>query len=993
MTIVIALGVAALVSAGVLWFFLAPRKAARAVMNNGVQEIVVAVKGGYEPAVIEAEAGTPLRLVFDRQEGGECSSHVVFPDFGVDQALPAFRTTTLTITPNEPGEYGFACGMNMLHGTLHVLPGKHGGASAATSAVSSPSSEHTVSALAESVGHAATPVNTTTANAATVDEGSSAGITTGMADDDGSARPDASTPSSESALTVEEENAAREIRTLRIRLIVAAVFTLPVFLSAMFHLYRLAPIWQLLLILPVIIYSGRPIYATGWSAIIHRAPEMNALVSVGTAAAFLYSLVVTVAPDLLPQGVREPYYEAVGTIITLMLVGQLLEAHARAGTGEAVRALIGLKPKTAHVERDGVITEIPVDDVLVGDIVVIRPGDKLPVDGEVISGNSSVDESMVTGESMPVEKTAGSQVTGATVNGTGTLRYRATRIGADTVLAQIVNLVKAAQSSKAPVQRLADRVSAIFVPAVVLIAIWACAFWWAFGPEPKIVHALVSAVSVLVIACPCALGLATPLSITIATGKAATLGILVRSAQALETAADVDAVVLDKTGTITQGTPQLVGFDVFGAWHGRERELLALAADAERSSEHPLAAAIVRAADEGAPVVGIAAGNFGVGDADGASDAGAEFTAIPGRGIVATVRGHVVIVGNAELVDDHDVGMPESAGESVDDVFAAIDHHAALGHTPMLMAVDGLLAAVIAVADTVKPDSKQAIAALRSRGIDVVMLTGDNQDTARAIAHDVGVDHVIAEVRPDAKADEIARLQADGHVVAMVGDGINDAPALARANVGFAIGGGTDVAIESADITLMNGSLTGVVTAIDLAHATMRNISQNLGFAFGYNGIGIPVAAGVLYPFTGMLLNPMIAGAAMAFSSLSVVTNANRLRAFSPERVRPYRISARKTKANTRKGTIMGLFSRKNDAQDAGTGAGMHDMHGMDMHAHGMHHAGAGAAGGSETDPICGMSVNPAAAAAKREYNGKTYYFCGAGCAATFDKAPEQYAK
>ena len=627
MIIAMALIVAALVSAGVLWFFLAPRKAARAVMNNGVQEIVVAVKGGYDPAVIEAKAGTPLRFVFDRQEGGECSSHVVFPDFGVDQALPAFRTTTMTITSNEPGEYGFACGMNMLHGTLRVLPGRH------TTAVP----ESSVEPVAE-------PEKDVRSNAAAVpnESGSSArsadNTTVGMA------MPD---------LNEEEANAAREIRTLRMRLIVAAVFTLPVFLSAMFHLYHLTPIWQLLLILPVIIYSGRPIYATGWSAIIHRAPEMNALVSVGTAAAFLYSLVVTVAPTILPQGVREPYYEAVGTIITLMLVGQLLEAHARAGTGEAVRALIGLKPKTAHVERDGMVTDIPVDDVRVGDIVVIRPGDKLPVDGEVISGDSTVDESMVTGESMPVEKTAGSQVTGATVNGTGTFRYRATRIGADTVLAQIVNLVKTAQSSKAPVQRLADRVSAIFVPAVVLIAVWSCALWWAFGPEPKIVHALVSAVSVLVIACPCALGLATPLSITIATGKAATLGILVRSAQALETSADVDTVVLDKTGTITQGRPELVGFDVFGVWHGRERELLALAADAERGSEHPLAEAIVRAADDdrGRDGRGDGGDDGSEGNGGGRSDRESRgvdaFTAIPGRGIVATVDGHIVIIGNA----------------------------------------------------------------------------------------------------------------------------------------------------------------------------------------------------------------------------------------------------------------------------------------------------------------------------------------------------------
>lgn len=935
MEIIVALTVALMVSAGVIWFFLAPRKAYRATVDGGVQEAVIEVRGGYSPSVIEVEAGMPVDLVFDRKEAGECSSHVVFPDFGVDKALPPFRSTTVRLMPGESGEYAFACGMNMLHGTLRVLPGKHrtvvdrsGGRGVGEPGGEDP--DRDVAAVRDADGEAGSDVD--------AENGAP----------DAPDAPDAS-----------DVAARAEFLGLVRRLVVAAVCTLPVFVAAMFHLYHLEPWVQLLLMLPVVAYSGGPIYVSGWAAIRHRNAEMNALITVGTMAAFVYSLAVTFAPGLLPEGSREPYYEAVGTIITLMLVGQVLEARARAGTDAAVKSLVALRPRTARVERDGVEVDIPAERVVVGDIAVVRPGEQLPADGVVISGESSVDESMITGESMPVRKTAGDDVTGATVNGSGSLRYRVTTTGADTVFAQIVALVREAQSSKAPVQRLADKVSSVFVPVVVLIAIWACALWYAFGPEPRVTHALVAAVSVLVIACPCALGLATPLSVTIATGKAARYGVLIRSAEALETAACIDTVVLDKTGTITEGRPTLTDIVAFGSWHGHDDDVLRLAAAAEHDSEHPLATAIV----DGARVRGLDVPES------------REFRSISGGGVQALAEGRRVLVGNAEYMDDHDVGMPD--GEGVDDVFAAMDQFSANGRTPMLVAVDGLLAAVVAVADVVRPTSKDAIAALCSRGIDVVMLTGDNERTAKAVAAQVGVDHVVAEVRPGNKADEVARLKADGHVVAMVGDGVNDAPALARADVGFAIGTGTDVAIESAQITLMNGSIGGVVTAIDLAHATMRNIRQNLGFAFGYNGIGIPVAAGALYPFVGMLLNPMIAGAAMACSSLSVVANAGRLNGFNPERVRPYRISI--PKHHHRKGAIMALFSRKSEE---GHGMEGHGMDGMRMHH-----------GGSETDPVCGMSVDPAKAAASHDYNGRTYYFCGSGCAAAFAKHPEDFVK
>ena len=981
MHIAIALIMALLVTAGVLWFFFAPRKAYRAPLRDGVQEAVVEVKGGYSPAVIEAEAGVPLRLIFNRKEDGECSSHVVFSDFGVDLALPAFRTTTLTLHPDQPGEYPFACGMNMLHGMLRVLPGKHASVGAAAGSA--------VGSVGASMSDSGDSDIRATADGAHVSGSAETGVQCAQK---GAVQTSGSGDSGKS------RGSESEIRALITRLIVAAVCTIPVFGSTMLMLYPMPNWLQFLLMLPIVGYAALPIFRSGFAAIAHRSPEMNALVSLGALAAFAYSCVVTFAPNVLPENAR-----------ALMLVGQLLEARARKGTGESMRALAGLQPKTARVVRDGKETSIAIDDVRVGDTIAIRPGEQLPVDGIVISGSSTVDESMITGEAMPVAKTEGSEVTGATINGGGSLRYRATKVGKDTVLAQIIGMVAAAQSSKAPVQRLADRISGVFVPAVVLIAVWSCALWFAFGPDPRVTHALVAAVSVLLVACPCALGLATPLSVTVSTGRAARMGVLVHSAEALETCGKVNAVVLDKTGTITAGKPTLTDVLPLGVWHRRPDDLLTIVAAAERDSEHPLAAAIVAAAAEKADVAELAQTT--------------DFQAIAGRGVTArvTFRGlqHTVAVGNTDLIDDLDVDMPdvtsdasgtaaEAASETAHDtdldaIIADMELLSQQGKTPILAAIDGHLAGIVAVADVPKADSRQAIELLRKRGVEAVMLTGDNPTTARAIASQVGIDerHVIAGVRPERKADEIAKLQSQGYTVAMVGDGINDAPALARANVGFAIGTGTDVAIQSADVTLMRGSLMGLVHALDLTHAAMRNIAQNLGFALGYNSIGIAIAAGVLYPFTGTLLNPMIAGAAMAFSSLCVVTNASRLRLFDPDaeaaknktyRVRKPDPSKNNGNQHSRKGTIMGLFSdhkAKKEAENMGAmGAGHccggHDGHGM---ASNMGDSAANVA----KDPVCGMSVDPATAAATREYGGVTYYFCNPGCADKFAQNPAAY--
>ena len=992
MHIAIALIMALLVTAGVLWFFFAPRKAYRAPLRDGVQEAVVEVKGGYNPAVIEAEAGMPLRLIFDRKEDGECSSHVVFSDFGVDLALPAFRTTTLTLHPDQPGEYPFACGMNMLHGTLRILPGKHASVGAAAGSA--------VGSVGASMFDSGDSDIRTTADGAHASGSAETGVQCAQK---GAVQTSGSGDSGKS------RGSESEIRALITRLIVAAVCTIPVFGSTMLMLYPMPNWLQFLLMLPIVGYAALPIFRSGFAAIAHRSPEMNALVSLGALAAFAYSCVVTFAPNVLPENAREPYFEAVGVVVTLMLVGQLLEAHARKGTGEAMRALASLQPKTARVVRDGRETDIVVDDVHVGDVIAIRPGEQLPGDGIVISGTSTVDESMITGEAMPVAKTEGSEVTGATINGGGSLRYRATKVGKDTVFAQIIGMVRAAQSSKAPVQRLTDRISGIFVPIVVLVAVWSCALWFAFGPDPRVTHALVAAVSVLLVACPCALGLATPLSVTVSTGRAARMGVLVRSAEALETCGKVNAVVLDKTGTITTGKPTLTDVLPFGKWRRQADDFLTIVAAAERDSEHPLAVAIVATAAE----------HVDAADAVQAAD----FQAIAGRGVTArvTFRGlpHTVAVGNTDLIDDLDIDMPDVASDAsgtaaeaasetahdtdLDAIIADMERLSRQGKTPILAAIDGRLAGIVAVADVPETDSRQAVELLHRRGVEVVMLTGDNPTTARAIANQVGIDerHVIAGVRPERKADEIAKLQSQGYTVAMVGDGINDAPALARADVGFAIGTGTDVAVQSADVTLMRGSLMGLVHALDLTHAAMRNIAQNLGFALGYNSIGIAIAAGVLYPFTGTLLNPMIAGAAMAFSSLCVVTNASRLRLFDPDaeaaknktyRVRKPDPSKNNGNQHSRKGTIMGLFSdhkAKKEAENMGAMGAGHCCGGHD--GHGMASDMGDSAANVAKDPVCGMSVDPATAAATREYGGVTYYFCNPGCADKFAQNPAAY--
>ncbi|WP_280460536.1 heavy metal translocating P-type ATPase [Nocardia carnea] len=797
------------------WFFFGPRGSRTAQLREGVQEIGVTVKGGYAPNVIRVRQGVPVRMLFDRQESGECTSRVVFPDLGVSKSLPAFETTAVEFVPDTAGRFGFACGMNMVHATLVVDPNEE------STETTSPD---------ETARPALAP-----------------------ADGDGADEQDA-----------EAAERRAEIKDLSRRVLVGAVLSAPVAVVVMLHEFfgvdvpgLLLNHWfQFALMTPVMFYTGYPIHRTGWQALRNRSAEMNSLITLGTCAAYGFSVLVTVAPGLVPESVREVYYEAVGVILTLILLGRLFEAKAKAGTGQAIRELLGLQPKTARVVRDGVEVDVAVEEVVVGDVIVVRPGEQVPVDGVIVDGRSSLDESMVTGESIPVTKTVGDEVVGATVNQTGAFRLRATRVGTDTALAQIIRLVRQAQASRAPIQRIADLVSSYFVPAVVFIAIAAFAVWYTVGPSPAFTLGLVSAVAVLIIACPCALGLATPLSIMVGTGKGAQAGILIRSAEALETAHRLQTIVLDKTGTITQGRPALT--DVVPAAGFGADELVALVASAERSSEHPLGRAIVDGAAE-----------RGVATTDPV-----EFDSVTGQGILATIEGRRVLVGKATLLTEAGVDVALLRGDA--------DRLAAQGKTAIFAAVDGRPAGVVAVADTVKADSAAAVAALRRLGLDVVMITGDNRHTAEAIAREVGIGQVLAEVIPENKAIEVRRLQKEGRGVGMVGDGINDAPALAQADVGFAIGTGTDVAIEASDITLISGALGGVVTAVRLSRATMRNIRQNLVLAFVYNTAGIPLAAGVLYPFTGWMLSPIIAAAAMALSSLSVVGNANRLRAFTP---------------------------------------------------------------------------------------------------------------
>jgi len=606
----------------------------------------------------------------------------------------------------------------------------------------------------------------------------------------------------------------------------------------------------------VMYYSGRHFFVGAWKAFRAHNANMDTLIALGTGNAWLYSMGVALFPDLVPEIAREAYYDAAAIIIGFINLGQALEMRARGRTSEAIRRLIGLQPKTARVIREGREMDVPVEDVGLDETIRVRPGERIPVDGVIIEGRSSVDESMLTGEPMPVEKGPGDEVIGGTINVSGTFLYQAKRIGRDTVLAQIIEMVRRAQATKPPIGRLVDKVASVFVPVVLIVAVVTFLAWFNLGGEERLSYAVVTSVTVLVIACPCALGLATPISIMVGVGKAAEHGILIRNGEALQRACELTAVVLDKTGTVTEGRPSVT--ELVPAEGHEEGELLRLAAGVERGSEHPLAHAILEAAS---------ARGVEAPEPEG-------FEAIAGHGVRARVDGRLVLFGNARLM----------AREGVD--VSALEPRAAelaaRARTAMYLAADGQAVGVVAVADRIKPDAADAIRRLHARGLRVVMLTGDQRRTAEAVAREVGVDEVVAEVLPQDKAAKVAELQARGEVVAMVGDGINDAPALAQADVGFAIGTGTDVAIESADVTLMRGSLHGVADAIEISRATLRNIKQNLFGAFVYNTLGIPVAAGALYPFTGMLLNPIVAGAAMAMSSVTVVTNANRLRFFRP---------------------------------------------------------------------------------------------------------------
>ena len=838
----------------VLRFFFGTQKATAGAMDASGerQSATITVKGGYSPAVISMRTGTPITLTFDRQETGECTSHVVFADLGLDAMLPGNATTDVELPALPAGEYPFACGMNMVHGLLRV-EGEESKDGADKDGLR-PRADG--SAEAEGVSPSDLRVGAPVVDAAEAERREAA-------------------------------ERANEIKALTKLVIVGAVLTLPVFAVTMLHMANpaLVPHWmvnpwlQAILITPVMFYCGRPIHTVGFPALAHRSPDMNSLVSLGTSAAYLYSLVTCIAPWVFPEGSREPYFESVGVVITLVLVGRLLETKAREGTGKAVQSLIKLRPRTAHK-----LNATSADNV---------------------DGEARIDESMITGESKPVSKTAGDPVTGATVLLKGGCVMRATQVGADTVLSQIAAMVARAQATKAPVQQLADKIARYFVPAVMIIAIWTFAIWRSLGPAPQLAHALVTAVSVLIIACPCALGLATPLSVTVSLGLGATNGVLVTSAKALEQARRIGTVVFDKTGTITRG-------------------VVDAAADWDKPSYEQ---------------------------------------------------------------------------------------------------------------DTVKEGSREAIAALRARGIRTVMLSGDKAEVAGRIAREVGIDTVICEVKPDGKAYWIAKLQRERDeataksaygtsrtaaqsrtLIAMVGDGINDAPALAQADLGIAIGTGTDVAMQSADVTLMSGDLRGVIKTINLSNATMRNIRENLGWAFGYNVIGIPVAAGVLYPFTGWLLSPMIAGLAMALSSVCLVLNANRLHganinvgvadgpagsgssmadvesAGSAESANAANITGSATSNAPHEPTVIiddrTTLNQTNHVSDQSNNP-TNKENTMDMGMH-MHHT-APADGETATDPVCGMTVAVNADAITREYEGKSYYFCGEHCATNFMKAPQVF--
>jgi Cu+-exporting ATPase len=669
---------------------------------------------------------------------------------------------------------------------------------------------------------------------------------------------------------VEKERKQREAHysALKRKLITGVTLVLPIFLLMHWNRIGLSGvidipmqinfILQLILVTPVQFWIGWQFYSGAVSAARHGTTNMNTLIAVGTSAAYIYSLVATFFPSLFViQGYQaHVYYDTSGAIIVLILLGRLLEARAKGHTSEAIKKLMGLQAKTARLVRDGSEVDVPIEEVEPGDIIVVRPGESIPVDGTIIEGHSSVDEAMISGESLPLEKNVGDLVVGSTINKTGSFKFKAEKVGRDTMLANIIRMVQEAQGSKPPIARLADKIASIFVPVVLVIASVTFAVWYFFGPDPSLTYAVLSFISVLIIACPCALGLATPTSIMVGTGKGAENGILIRGGEALETAHKINAIVFDKTGTLTRGEPVVT--DIIHAGDFSDDEVLRLAASAEKGSEHPLGESIVIEAESRGLEI----------------HSHSDFQAVPGKGVKATVDGKAFIMGNEAFMDSSNIEIKTLEDDAI--------RLAKEGKTPMFIAVDGKLAGIIAVADTLKETSVEAVKKLKSMGIEVIMLTGDNRRTAEAIASQAGIDRVLAEVLPDQKAQEVKNLQAENKIVAMVGDGINDAPALVQADVGIAIGTGTDVAMEASDITLIKGDIKGVSTAIALSKATLTNIKQNLFWAFAYNTILIPVAAGVFFPFFQVLLSPIFAAAAMGMSSVTVVTNALRLRKFKP---------------------------------------------------------------------------------------------------------------
>lgn len=882
-----------------LWFFFGPKTGKAAVFQAGVQEATIRVEGAYQPNRITLKAGVPARLKFDRREATDCSNRVVLPDFGISRALPAFATTTIDFTPEEPGEYSFACAMNMYRGTLVVEPASRIPEAEITTApptqirsevAPQPSAEERP-ARVEFVIREMPGITTITAiedllvrqpgveraqvNAAS--ERVTVDYVPGIVSPERLAQAMEGTGYRVEVATPEEERAdrgadAREIEVADVtrRVWVAAALTVPITIAAMWHLVAPLPTGllgrivgvvadpyvQLILTLPVLFYSGWGFFKATWYTLKNRTADMNTLIGIGTGAAFLYSLVATFFGGWLEaRGVEAAvYYETAAVIVTLILLGRLLEVRAKAGTSAAIEKLLSLQARTARVRRDGTELDIPVEEVRAGDWVVVRPGEKVPVDGVIREGESTIDESMVTGESVPVTKGSGDPVIGSTINSAGGFVFEATKVGKDTMLAQIVRLVQEAQGSKAPIQRLADVVSGYFVPAVIIVAVLTFIGWFVWGPEPAFLLALLNMVAVLLIACPCALGLATPTSIMVATGKGAQSGILIKDAEALEVTGKLNTVILDKTGTLTQGRHQVRA--VVTAPEIRDDELLAIVAATQRGSDHPLARAIVRAAEErGLPLPKML-----------------DFRYYTGMGTGARVAGLEVLVGNRRLMHERQVDV--SALE------ADAERLAAAGQTVNFIARDGRAAGLISLADVVRPTSREAVKELHRLGIEVVMITGDNWGVGRAIGHELGIDTVLAEVLPEHKVSEVAKLQRQGKIVAMVGDGVNDAPALAQADVGMAIGSGTDVAIEAAEVALLKNDVFDVARTVALSRATMRNIRQNLFFAFVYNGLGIPIAAGLLYPAFGWTLSPMIAAGAMAASSISVVLNALRLNTF-----------------------------------------------------------------------------------------------------------------